>query len=75
MIVHIDGMPVEVAEGSTVAAALMIAGAARKSVGGEPRAAACGMGVCFECAARVDGLWTMRTCLVRCHEGMRVETR
>lgn len=75
MTVFINGQPVEVADGTTVAAALMQAGVARTSVEGEPRAAVCGMGVCFECAARVDGMWTLRTCLVRCTEGMEVETR
>lgn len=75
MTVFINGQPVEVADGTTVAAALMQAGATRLSVDGEPRAAVCGMGVCFECAARVDGVWTLRTCLVRCAEGMGVQTR
>ncbi|GMV89683.1 MAG: proline dehydrogenase [Chthonomonas sp.] len=75
MTLFINGQPVEVAGGTTVAAALMQAGVARNFVDGEPRAVLCGMGVCFECAARVDGMWTLRTCLVRCTEGMEVETR
>lgn len=75
MTLFINGQPLEVVEGTTVASALMQAGAARTSVDGEPRAALCGMGVCFECAARLDGVWTLRTCIVRCAEGMEVETR
>jgi len=73
---HIDGRPVRVKAGSSVAAALRAAGgmgAARTSVTGQPRAPFCGMGVCQECRVRVDGR-RMLACQTVCAEGMRVET-
>jgi sarcosine oxidase subunit alpha len=35
----------------------------------------CGMGICFECRAIVDGIAHQRTCQLICREGMRVETQ
>jgi len=73
---HIDGRPVRVKAGSSVAAALRVAGGtgtARTSVTGQPRAPFCGMGVCQECRVRVDGR-RMLACQTVCAEGMQVET-
>ena len=70
----INGRPVEVSDGVTVAIALLQAGAHRESVSGAPREAACGMGTCWECRATVDGVMGVRTCLMRATEGMEVET-
>jgi predicted molibdopterin-dependent oxidoreductase YjgC len=73
--VQLNGRPITVREGSTVAAALLNAGAScRISVTGEPRTAVCGMGICFECRARVDGIAHQRTCQILCQHGMVVET-
>ena len=73
--IHINGRPLLICEGTTVAAALLSAGApARTSVTGEPRAALCGMGICYECRATVNGIAHQRTCLLACAEGMQVET-
>lgn len=61
--------------GTTVAAALLIAGGIfRRSVGGEARSALCGMGICYECRATVDGRAHQRTCQLPCREGMRVRS-
>jgi D-hydroxyproline dehydrogenase subunit gamma len=61
--------------GSSVAAALMQAGAAcHLSVSGEPRGPLCGMGICMECRATVDGAEHARTCQMTVREGMRVVT-
>jgi hypothetical protein len=69
---HIATMP----EGSTVAAALLTADTpCRISVTGEPRTALCGMGICFECRATVDGVSHRRTCQLACRDGMVVETQ
>jgi D-hydroxyproline dehydrogenase subunit gamma len=74
--VMLNGKPVRVTDGSTVAAALLHAGkACRTSVSGEPRTALCGMGICFECRARIDGADHQRTCQIVCREGMVVETQ
>jgi hypothetical protein len=74
--VFVNGKQVQVPEGAMLAAALLNAGAAcRFSETGEPRTALCGMGICFECRADVDGVPHQRTCQIVCHEGMRVQTQ
>ncbi len=71
----INGATRQVARGTTVAAAmLLVQQPARISVTGEPRAALCGMGICFECRAVVDGVAHRRTCQLLCEQGMAVET-
>jgi predicted molibdopterin-dependent oxidoreductase YjgC len=73
---RIDGGVVRVKAGSSVAAALRVAGGmgiARSSVSGHARAPFCGMGVCQECRVRVDGR-RMLACQTVCAEGMQVET-
>ncbi|MGB6690829.1 MAG: (2Fe-2S)-binding protein [Terracidiphilus sp.] len=71
----VDGSCIEANSGMTVAAVLMHAGIpCRRSVRGEPRAPLCGMGICFECAATVDGAPLRRTCQVMCRAGMEVVT-
>lgn len=73
--IDVNGRPVEAAAAMTVAAALMRAGLpCRASVTGEPRGPLCAMGICFECAATVDGVPLQRTCQVVCRPGMKVET-
>ena len=55
--VWVNGTRVQLPEGAMVSAALLNAGVlCRTSVGGEPRTAVCGMGICFECRAIVDGI-------------------
>jgi D-hydroxyproline dehydrogenase subunit gamma len=61
--------------GSTVAVAIAIAGQpCRTSVTGEPRGPLCGMGICFECRAVVDGIPHSRTCQILCEPDMDVST-
>jgi hypothetical protein len=73
--VTLNGASVSVPRGSTVAAALLNASMpCRRSATGELRTALCGMGICFECRAMVDGQAHRRTCQVVCREGMVVET-
>ena len=75
MTVFINGAPREVLQGTVVSAALLEAQVpCRVSVSGEPRTATCGMGICFECRASIDGVSYQRTCQLLCREGMRVET-
>ena len=74
--VFINGEAVAVPEGAVVSSALLIADTpCRISVQGQPRTAFCGMGICFECRAVVDGVAHMRTCQLLCQPGMRVETQ
>lgn len=72
---EINGATIEVARGTSVAAALLIAGQpSRVSVSGAQRTALCGMGICFECRAVVNGMQHQRTCQLLCELGMTVET-
>ena len=71
----VNGKPIEVPAGATVAVAIILAGSAsRTSVRGEPRQPLCGMGICYECRAQVDGLPHQRTCQIVCRPGMQVVT-
>jgi len=77
--VIVDGVPLEVPEGDTVAAVLLNRGGpraweVRRAVGGGPRGPLCGMGICFECRATVDGRPQERTCMIVVREGMEVRT-
>jgi sarcosine oxidase subunit alpha len=72
----INNQPIEVPAGTTIAAAILVAGstAFRRSVSGQPRGPLCGMGICFECRATVDGVPHCRTCQTPCRDGMEVAT-
>jgi predicted molibdopterin-dependent oxidoreductase YjgC len=72
----INGKSVRVERGTTVAAAILIAGetAFRTSVTGQPRGPLCGMGICFECRVTIDGLAHARSCQIVCDDGMKVAT-
>ncbi|GMV29628.1 MAG: hypothetical protein AMXMBFR59_17530 [Rhodanobacteraceae bacterium] len=71
--VRIDGTEVWVPAGISVAAALRHAGydATRRGVDASPRAACCGMGVCFECRVRIGGIERLG-CLVRVADDMDI---
>ncbi len=72
---RVDGKPVTVRAGSTIAAAIAFAGeVCRKSEPPESRTALCGMGICFGCRAIVDGNPHTRTCQRVCEAGMDVRT-
>ena len=73
--VNVNGTPVSVPAGTSVAVAMMMAGQpCRMSVRGEPRAPVCGMGICFECRAIVNGTPHSRTCQLVCEPQMEVTT-
>ena len=73
--IWLNGAPIKMEPQSMVSAALLNAGVpCRRSVTGEPRTALCGMGICFECRATVDGTPHRRTCQLICREGMVVES-
>ncbi|GGL08315.1 2Fe-2S iron-sulfur cluster-binding protein [Deinococcus radiotolerans] len=70
----VEGRAVTVADGVTVLAALQNLGlhVTRRSGRGEARGALCGMGVCAECRALVNGV-LVRTCLTTAQAGLTVE--
>ncbi|MGB6262009.1 MAG: (2Fe-2S)-binding protein [Rhodanobacter sp.] len=71
----IDGETFRVKAGISVAAALAAAGRPfRRSPNGQPRAPLCGMGVCFECRVRIDGVAQQRACMVPVRDGMTVDS-
>ncbi|HYF62979.1 MAG TPA: (2Fe-2S)-binding protein [Herpetosiphonaceae bacterium] len=74
--ITIDGRPLRVPAGTSVAGAIALAGLAlyRRSVGGEARGPLCGMGVCAECRVTIDGRPQQLSCLTPCADGMEVVT-
>ena len=73
-----DGQELPIEEGQTVAAALIAAG--RRSwrttrSGSAPRGAFCGIGVCFDCLATVNGRANVRACLEAARPGDVVTTQ
>lgn len=72
----VNDRSLRVPSGTTVAAAITIAGATayRYSASGEPRAPLCGMGICYECRVTIDGRPNCLSCQTLCEEGMRVVT-
>jgi D-hydroxyproline dehydrogenase subunit gamma len=76
--VELDGVPLAVPPGVSVAAALLAAGVTRfrgTPVSGSPRAPYCMMGACFECLMEIDGAPNRQTCLVEVREGMKLRTQ
>jgi sarcosine oxidase subunit alpha len=75
IVLTINDLAVAVAPGTTVAAAVLLAGhATRASVSGEARAPLCGMGICFECRVTIDGIPHLRSCQILCTPGIHVTT-
>ncbi|MCJ8203046.1 (2Fe-2S)-binding protein [Pseudomonas sp. RGM2987] len=72
----LDGHPLQVADGTSVAAALVLGsdGSSRTSVSGQRRAPLCGMGICQECRVTIDGRRRL-ACQTLCRDGMHVQTR
>lgn len=71
----VNGHPLRVAVGTSVAAALALAddGCSRTSVSGQRRAPLCGMGICQECRVTIDGLRRL-ACQTSCRDGMQVHS-
>ena len=72
--IAVDGRHVTAYLGESVAAALLAEGigATRRTPGGAPRGVFCGMGVCFDCLAVVDGVPNTRACMTWVRDGMDV---
>jgi len=73
--VRVNGTPVNVLVGSTVAVAVLLStGACRTSVSGQLRSPFCGMGTCFECRVQINGRPHLRSCQVVCSADMEINT-
>ena len=71
----INGQSLQVAAGTTVAAAVMtLQPGFRRSVFGELRGPLCGMGICMECRVTLNGQPHERSCQTLCAPGMEVVT-
>jgi sarcosine oxidase subunit alpha len=72
----VNGKPMSVVSGSTVAAALLNerVNRFRESVVGESRGPVCGMGICYECRVTINDVPQQRACLSVVEPGMRVDT-
>ena len=76
--IELDGQVIEVEPGQTVAAALIAAGVRswrRTRVDDRPRGVFCGIGVCFDCLATINGRPNLRACLVEAASGDVVTTQ
>lgn len=74
--ISVNGAALTVQPGTTVAAAVLLAGVAgfRRSVEGEARGPLCGMGICYECRVTVDGVPHVKSCQLLCKPGMEIAT-
>lgn len=70
--IEVDGKEVKGIRGQTIAAVMLTGGVpswGRTPVGERPRGLFCGIGVCFECVAVVNGLADVRVCQRRAENG------
>lgn len=70
-----DGTPIAAHPGETIGAALLAAGVRTlrtTRVGERPRGLFCGIGACFDCLVRVEGLGVVRACLAPARPDGRV---
>jgi sarcosine oxidase subunit alpha len=74
--VQVNDLRLQVPAGTSVAAAVFLAGQAtfRTSVKGQPRGALCGMGICFECRLTIDGIANRRSCQIPVRPEMVIKT-
>jgi D-hydroxyproline dehydrogenase subunit gamma len=74
--ITLDGVPIEVPEDETVAAALLQSGrpdCRTTVVSGAQRGPYCMMGVCFDCLVTIDDQPDQQACMTSVRAGMRVE--
>jgi predicted molibdopterin-dependent oxidoreductase YjgC len=76
--VTLDGRPIDVLPGQTVAAALWTAGVTswRTTRGeGRPRGVFCGIGICFDCLITLNDRPNQRACLAPLQPGDTIRTQ
>ncbi len=75
-LVEVDGQIAAAYPGETVAAVLMASGKRifNYAADGSPRGYSCGVGRCFCCLVRIDGISNLRACQTLAQPGMRIET-
>jgi hypothetical protein len=75
--INVDGARIAGLRGQSIAGVLLAQGttAWRTTVAGRPRGVFCGIGVCFDCVATVNGETDVRLCLRRAQDGDVIETQ
>ncbi|MFI9509616.1 (2Fe-2S)-binding protein [Nocardia sp. NPDC052566] len=75
--ITVDGDPVVGVHGQTLASVLLADGRShwRTAPTGGPRGVFCGIGVCFDCVATVNGIPDVRLCRRPAREGDMVTTQ
>lgn len=74
--VAVNHRTVMVPAGTTAAVAITIAGqVCRISITGGPRGPLCGMGICYECRAVINGKIHCKSCQTICQPGMDILTQ
>ncbi|MFE9575482.1 (2Fe-2S)-binding protein [Nocardia sp. NPDC006044] len=77
LLVTVDGTPVAGVQGQTLATVLLADGQShwRTGANGGRRGVFCGIGVCFDCVATVNGVPDVRLCRRPARDGDRVTTQ
>jgi len=73
----VNGRQTTAYRGESVHAALLAAGhrqLRRSKTSGETRGVFCGMGVCYDCLVRINGVPNQRACMSDVEEGMEIVT-
>lgn len=75
--ITVDGTRIEGLQGQSIAGVLLAHGATewRTTTAGRRRGVFCGIGVCFDCIATVNGESDVRLCLRRANDGDTVTTQ
>ncbi|MFD6157633.1 (2Fe-2S)-binding protein [Nocardia sp. NPDC060256] len=75
--VSVDGTPVSGVHGQSLATVLLADGRShwRTAPNGGPRGVFCGIGVCFDCVATVNGVRDVRLCRRPARDGDSVTTQ
>ena len=76
MTITVNGQTIETFSGESIASAIMASGKRifrHTSKSSQPRGFFCGMGMCFDCEATVDGVPHVRTCMKEVHPDCVVE--
>ena len=64
-------------EGQSIAAALLNSGVTSlrsTRFNAEPRTIFCGIGICFDCVVKIDGVANQRACVIAITEGAQIES-
>ncbi len=73
--IFFEDTELEVAEGTSVAAAVLSSHAKHTRVTDKnksERAPYCQMGICFECLMNIDGKANQQSCMIQVRDGMRI---